>query len=76
VGGRRRKGRPLLAEESRRLVVRRQRPHFRCEEKATAEERAVDRDPAKVLKNVSEQTGLTFKKEKRVVKILYATIPR
>jgi RNA polymerase sigma factor (sigma-70 family) len=50
--------------------------HSRWEEKATAEERAADRDPAKVLKNVSEQTGLSFKKEKRMVQILYVTIPR
>jgi RNA polymerase sigma factor (sigma-70 family) len=34
-----------------------------------------DRDPEKVLKNVSEQTGLTFKKEKRKVPVLELSVP-
>ncbi len=36
----------------------------------TFEARSVDRDPVKVLKNVADQTGLTFKKEKRKVPML------
>jgi RNA polymerase sigma factor (sigma-70 family) len=35
-----------------------------------SEEWKADRDPEKVLKNVSEQTGLTFQKEKRKVPVL------
>ena len=35
------------------------------------EERKADRDPEKVLKNVAEQTGLTIKKEKRKVPVLF-----
>lgn len=34
-------------------------------------EEAADRDPDKVLKVVAEQTGLTFKKERRKVAVLY-----
>jgi RNA polymerase sigma factor (sigma-70 family) len=34
-----------------------------------------DRDPDKVLKNVGEQTGLTFKKEKRKVPVLTLSVP-
>jgi RNA polymerase sigma factor (sigma-70 family) len=49
--------------------------HQRWENKATAEEQAADRDPARVLKNVSEQTGLTFTKEKRKVQVLYVVTP-
>jgi RNA polymerase sigma factor (sigma-70 family) len=49
--------------------------HSRWENKATAEEQAADRDPEKVLKNVSEQTGLTFTKEKRKVQVLYVVTP-
>jgi hypothetical protein len=39
------------------------------------DEAAADRDPDKVLKVVSEQTGLTFKKEKRKVTVLYVGVP-
>ena len=35
------------------------------------EERKADQDPEKVLKNVGEQTGLTFKTEKRKVPVLF-----
>ena len=35
------------------------------------EERQADRDPDKVLKNVAEQTGLTIKKGKRKVPVLF-----
>jgi hypothetical protein len=49
--------------------------HHRWENKATADEQAADRDPASVLKNVSEQTGLTFTKEKRTVQVLYVVTP-
>lgn len=49
--------------------------HHRWENKATTEEQAADRDPEKVLRNVSEQTGLTFKKEKRKVQVLYVMTP-
>jgi len=49
--------------------------HQRWENKASAEEQAADHDPARVLKNVSEQTGLTFSKEKRKVQVLYVVIP-
>ena len=49
--------------------------HHRWENRATAEEQAADRDPARVLKNVSEQTGLTFSKEKRKVQVLYVVTP-
>lgn len=49
--------------------------HSRWENKATAEEKAADHDPEKVLKNVTEQTGLTFKKEKRKVQVLYVSVP-
>jgi hypothetical protein len=40
----------------------------------TEAEEAADRDPDKVLKVVSEQTGLTFKKEMRKVKVLYVGV--
>jgi len=42
--------------------------HWR--EVQTKKEWQADRDPEKVLANVSEQTGLTFKKEKRKVPVL------
>jgi hypothetical protein len=38
--------------------------------KPTEVERVSDVDPEKVLKNVSAQTGLIFKKEKRKVQVL------
>ncbi len=47
--------------------------HARWERKATAAAQAADRDPEKVLANVTEQTGLTFKKEKRKVPVLYVS---
>jgi hypothetical protein len=50
--------------------------HARWEDKATAAQYAADRDPEKVLKNVSEQTGLVFKKEKRKVQVLHVVIPQ
>ncbi len=50
--------------------------HFREGTEATAEQQRADRDSEKVLKNVSEQTGLTFKKEKRKVQVLYVVTPR
>ncbi len=37
----------------------------------TPETTAADTDPEKVLKNVAEQTGLTFKTEKRKVRVLF-----
>jgi RNA polymerase sigma factor (sigma-70 family) len=40
------------------------------QEDKTPAERRVHRDPAKVLPNVAEQTGLTFTKEKRKVPVL------
>ncbi len=43
--------------------------HFR--KQSTVEEMKADQDPEKVLKNVAEQTGLTFKKEKRKVPVLF-----
>jgi len=39
--------------------------------KPTGEQEAEDRDPEMVLKHATEQTGLTFKKEKRKVPVLY-----
>ncbi|MEO2089218.1 MAG: hypothetical protein ABGY75_06945, partial [Gemmataceae bacterium] len=50
--------------------------HSRWEKKATAEEWKTDHDPEKVLVNVSEQTGLTFKKEKRKVPVLHVSVPK
>jgi RNA polymerase sigma factor (sigma-70 family) len=50
--------------------------HARWENKATANEQAADRDPDKVLKNVSEQTGLIFKLEKRKVQVLHVVTPQ
>jgi RNA polymerase sigma factor (sigma-70 family) len=44
--------------------------HERQPKTATAEERVADHDREAVLKHVSEQTGLTFKKEKRKVTVL------
>ena len=41
----------------------------------TKEQEAEDRDPAKVLANVTAQTGLTFKKEKRKVPVLVVSVP-
>jgi hypothetical protein len=49
--------------------------HERSPDTATAEQKAADRDPEKVLANVSAQTGLTFKKEKRKVEVLYVGAP-
>lgn len=49
--------------------------HALWDNNGTADERKADHDPDKVLKNVSEQTGLTFKKEKRKVTVLYVTVP-
>jgi hypothetical protein len=42
---------------------------------ATAKQKAADRDPEKVLANVSAQTGLTFKKEKRKVEVFCVSAP-
>ena len=39
------------------------------------EEEAADRDPEKILPIVTAQTGLTFKKEKRKVQVLYLSAP-
>lgn len=44
--------------------------HNRWDNAATPDQKAADRDPEKVLKNVTEQTGLTFKKEKRKMPVL------
>jgi hypothetical protein len=41
----------------------------------TKEQEAEDKDPEKVLPNVAAQTGLTFKKEKRKVPVLYVSVP-
>jgi uncharacterized protein (TIGR03435 family) len=49
--------------------------HERSPDTATPEEKAADHDPEKVLANLSEQTGLTFKKEKRRVEVLYISVP-
>lgn len=43
---------------------------FHWRQPATAKTNAEDRDPAKVIKNLEEQTGLTFKLEKRKVRVL------
>jgi hypothetical protein len=61
--------------EAPRNVQFRAYTHHRREDRATAAEQAADRDPQKVLKNVSEQTGLTFRKEKRRVQVLHIVIP-
>ncbi|HEX4613904.1 MAG TPA: hypothetical protein VH092_37330, partial [Urbifossiella sp.] len=45
--------------------------HERPPGPATAEQKAADHDPEKVLANMSAQTGLTFKTEKRKVQVLY-----
>jgi RNA polymerase sigma factor (sigma-70 family) len=45
--------------------------HERVMSTATEAEKHADHDPEKVLANVSEQTGLTFRKEKRRVEVLY-----
>ncbi len=50
--------------------------HNRWDNAATAAEKAADRDPAKVLKAVTEQTGLTFKTEKRKVPVLHVGVPK
>ncbi len=50
--------------------------HSRWDNAATAAEKAADRDPAKVLKAVTEQTGLTFKEEKRKVPVLHVGVPK
>jgi uncharacterized protein (TIGR03435 family) len=50
--------------------------HNRWDHAATPVEKAADRDPEKVLKNVTEQTGLTFKKEKRKVPVLVVSAPK
>jgi RNA polymerase sigma factor (sigma-70 family) len=42
----------------------------------TKEDEATDRDPEKVLKVVAEQTGLTFKKDRRQVAVLYVSTPQ
>jgi RNA polymerase sigma factor (sigma-70 family) len=49
--------------------------HERSPGTATPEEKAADHDPEKVLANLSEQTGLTFKKERRRVEVLYVSAP-
>jgi len=49
--------------------------HERSPDTATPEEKAADHDPEKVLANLSEQTGLTFKKEKRRVEVLSISVP-
>jgi RNA polymerase sigma factor (sigma-70 family) len=49
--------------------------HERSPAAATPEQKAADHDPEKVLANVSEQTGLTFKKAKRKVEVLYVSAP-
>ena len=49
--------------------------HARNPNRVGKEEQAADRDPEKVLKNVSEQTGLSFQKEKRKVPVLYVSVP-
>jgi RNA polymerase sigma factor (sigma-70 family) len=41
----------------------------------TKEQEAEDKDPDKVLPNVTAQTGLTFKKEKRKVPVLVVGVP-
>ncbi len=42
----------------------------------TPEQAADDRDPEKVLANVSAQTGLVFKKKVRMVEVLYLSAPK
>ena len=42
----------------------------------TPEQAAEDRDPEKVLANVSAQTGLVFKKKVRTVEVLYLSAPK
>jgi RNA polymerase sigma factor (sigma-70 family) len=49
--------------------------HERSPRTATEDQKAADHDPEKVLANVSEQTGLTFKKAKRRVEVLYVSAP-
>jgi RNA polymerase sigma factor (sigma-70 family) len=49
--------------------------HERSPGTATPEEKAADHNPEKVLANLSAQTGLTFKKEKRRVEVLYLSAP-
>ena len=49
--------------------------HNRWEDKATAAEQSADRDTTRVLRNVSEQIGLTFTKEKRKVQVLHVVTP-
>ena len=49
--------------------------HERSPDTATPEEKAADHDPEKVLANLSEQTGLTFKREKRRVEVLSISVP-
>ncbi|WP_157506629.1 RNA polymerase sigma factor [Gemmata obscuriglobus] len=41
----------------------------------TKEQEALDRDPEKVLPVVTAQTGLTFRKDKRRVQVLYLSAP-
>lgn len=49
--------------------------HERAPGTATPEEKVADRNPEKVLANLSAQTGLTFKKSKRRVEVLYLSAP-
>ncbi len=49
--------------------------HERAPGTATPEEKAADHNPEKVLANLSAQTGLTFKKAKRRVEVLYLSAP-
>ncbi|HEX4610233.1 MAG TPA: sigma factor-like helix-turn-helix DNA-binding protein [Urbifossiella sp.] len=50
--------------------------HYRSEDRANAAQFAADRDPEKVLWNVSEQTGLVFRTERRKVQVLNVVIPQ
>ncbi len=63
-------GRPVIDESDLKKEALILTLNFHEQYPATDATRSADRDPEKVLKNLEEQTGLTFKLEKRKVKAL------
>jgi uncharacterized protein (TIGR03067 family) len=63
-------GRPVIDQSDLGKNVVLVKTTFHLQHPATDKTRAADRDPARVLQNLGEQTGLTFKLEKRKVRAL------
>ncbi len=63
-------GRPVIDESDLGTNAVQVTMTFHDQYPATDKTRAEDRDPHKVLQNLATQTGLTFKLEKRTVKVL------